>query len=254
MTAIEPNSKKNLVSRFRTCGINSVCTAQLLKTRREEKTVDREQSKRPKAVHVPVGKSIVSDDVKPVHDVGSSPSWAFWAGQRGRIFLAKKQEIYQTLQKTYDKEEFRSDIDKDFEADKNVMQLCGSLCLDFDKGDSSPMLSSDESLPDEIEPTNIDPCLHMYYTVYYDLDWYVGRVIDFPDEGVRKVKFLKVLNNFKWLVHDDIKTVANKCVFYGASKLDGNGPFIILCGQLSKIRLVYNKVKKSFKISFIKLH
>ncbi|CAH2100759.1 unnamed protein product [Euphydryas editha] len=103
------------------------------------------------------------------------------------------------------------------ESDSSDSDSSGSLCLDSDEGGSSPMpSSSDESLPDEIEPTTIDPRLEMYYAVYYDLDWYVGRVIDFPDEGLCKVKFLKkVLNNFKWPVHDDIQTVANKFVFYG---------------------------------------
>lgn len=109
------------------------------------------------------------------------------------------------------------------------------------------MSSSEESLPDEINPTKIDPRLEMYYGVYYDLDWYVGRVIDFPDEGLSKVKFLKkVLNNFNWPEHEDIQTVQNKYIFFGPIKLDGNGPFTISRGQINKIRLVYAKVKKGF--------
>lgn len=132
------------------------------------------------------------------------------------------------------------------ESDSSDTDSSMNFFSDSDEIGSSPILSSsDESLPEEIEPTNIDPRLEMYYAVYYDLDWYVGRVVDFPDEGLCKVKFLqKVLNNFKWPVHDDIQTVSNKFLFYGPINLDGNGPFTISRGQLNKIKLVYNKVKK----------
>lgn len=127
-----------------------------------------------------------------------------------------------------------------------------SLCMDTD-GEEEYSLdqlissSSDESLPEEIDPTRVEPRLEMYYAVYYDLDWYVGRVIDFPDEGLCKVKFLKKeLSSFNWPAHDDIQTVPSRFVFYGPIKLEGNGPFQISRGQLQKIRFVYSKAKKGF--------
>lgn len=95
-----------------------------------------------------------------------------------------------------------------------------SLCMDTDSEEEYSLdqlisSSSDESLPEEIDPTRVEPRLEMYYAVYYDLDWYVGRVIDFPDEGLCKVKFLKKeLSGFNWPAHDDIQTVPSRFVLW----------------------------------------
>lgn len=108
--------------------------------------------------------------------------------------------------------------------------------------------SSDEDIPQEFDPQDVKPKLELYYAIYYDLQWYIGRVIDFPDEGLCKVKFLKKeLQGYDWPRHEDIQVVPEKFVFYGPVNLKGNGPFHITQGEISKIRLIYKKLKKDFK-------
>ena len=114
--------------------------------------------------------------------------------------------------------------------------------------------SSDDDIPEEFDPKNVNPKLELYYAVYYDVQWYIGRVIDFPDEGLCKVKFpkkelqkepkKKERKGYDWPRHEDIQVVHEKFVFYGPVNLKGNGPFHITQGEILKIRLIYKKIKK----------
>lgn len=153
------------------------------------------------------------------------------SGKKGKIKSKQKRQS-----KTYD------DSDTD---DLEVM----------DSGDSSGcetedlfQSSDEESLPEELDPTKVDLQLESYYAVFYDLNWYIGRVIDFPDEGLCKIKFLKkVIEGYHWPPHEDVQTVTSEFVFYGPINLKGNGPFQVSRGDISKIHEVYVKMKKTFK-------
>lgn len=92
----------------------------------------------------------------------------------------------------------------------------------------------------------INPLLEHYYAVFYDLNWYIGRVIDFPDEGLVKVKFLKegFVDLYEWPKHDDIQVIENKYIFYGPIKLIGSGPFQIDYKCKRRIILQYKSLKK----------
>lgn len=91
----------------------------------------------------------------------------------------------------------------------------------------------------------IDPKLGSYYAVFYDENMYVGRILDFPDEGIAKMKFLQLLSaaswTYGWPKRDDIANVEWRYIFSGPIELIGNGPFKIV-GH-SDVQKTYKAIK-----------
>lgn len=124
--------------------------------------------------------------------------------------------------------------------------------VSYMESDASPYnetFSDLDSEPDlfNVKPNRpINPLLENYYAVFYDLNWYVGRVLDFPDEGLVKVKFLRqgLGDSYEWPLHDDIEVIDSKYVFYGPIKLIGSGPFLIDEKCKRRINLKYKSLKK----------
>lgn len=112
----------------------------------------------------------------------------------------------------------------------------------FTDSDEDPESCVDSNMP------KINPMLEKYYAIFYDINWYLGRVLDFPDEGLAKVKFLKMGlgNAYEWPKDDDIQVINNKYVFYGPIHLIGNGPFLIDEKCHRRIVTQYKLLKKSY--------
>lgn len=91
----------------------------------------------------------------------------------------------------------------------------------------------------------INPMLESYYPIFYDLNWYLGRVIDFPHEGLTMIMFLKqgLGETYEWPVHNDIQVIQNQFIFYGPVKLIENGSFQIGNSCRRRIIVEYNALK-----------
>lgn len=87
--------------------------------------------------------------------------------------------------------------------------------------------------------------------MFYDLNWYLGRVVDFPDEGLTKVKFLKqgLGDSYEWPAHNDTDVVQNHFIFYGPIKLIGNGPYNIEDSCRRRIIMKYRSMKNNRNIT-----
>lgn len=70
------------------------------------------------------------------------------------------------------------------------------------EGYDSPFSESEDESIAENEKISI--LLEKYYAIYHDLNWYLGRVLDFPDEGYTKIKFLKkgLGESYEWPKHN----------------------------------------------------
>lgn len=99
------------------------------------------------------------------------------------------------------------------------------------------MLESDEVSDDRIlnkfinqdKPEYIEQKVNLeaekYYAIYYDIGWYLGRIISMTEETCI-VKFLKEnLEQFDWPAHEDKQVVKKLYVFCGPIELMGSGPF-----------------------------
>lgn len=88
-----------------------------------------------------------------------------------------------------------------------------------------------------------------YFAVFYDIQWYIGRVTDIK-ESTCVVKFLKQdLEQFTWPNHDDIQEVQKEFIFYGPLTLIGNGPFTLKRSDLVKIKALFQNKKREIRLS-----
>lgn len=86
--------------------------------------------------------------------------------------------------------------------------------------------------------------LEKYYAVFYDDNYYIGRVVDYCDNQI-KIKFLKSeLNSFIWPRVEDVAFVEKKYIFYGPIELVGTGPFVLKHFDLAAIRKKYKLIKR----------
>lgn len=87
-----------------------------------------------------------------------------------------------------------------------------------------------------------------YYAVYYDLQWYIGRVIK-SDATRSLIKFLTFdLDHYSWPKTPDISEVENKYIFYGPFQLTGSCPFYLKRADEFKINKKYKDLKKQQNI------
>lgn len=139
---------------------------------------------------------------------------------------------------------------KDSESDISDLEIVYNESDDSPYYESFTSFDEDDNQEKEIV-SKINPLLECYYAVFYDLNWYLGRVVDFPDEGLTKVKFLKqgLGDSYEWPAHDDTDVVQNHFIFYGPIKLIGNGPFNIEDSCRRRIIMKYRSMKNNRNIT-----
>lgn len=87
----------------------------------------------------------------------------------------------------------------------------------------------------------------MYYAVYYDTGWYIGRVLEKLTNQLFKIKFLSQnLEVFKWPRKDDIREVENRYIFYGPINMQGVNPLTISESDRKLIIKQFKKILKKF--------
>lgn len=87
-----------------------------------------------------------------------------------------------------------------------------------------------------------------YYAVYYDDQWYIGRVISIIDKNRSEMKFLRsCLDNVQWPKVDDIQVVKNQYIIDGPIKLQGNNPFQVKREDILIINSKFKKFKQQVK-------
>jgi len=86
--------------------------------------------------------------------------------------------------------------------------------------------------------------LEKYYAVFYDINYYIGRIVDLCDNQV-KIKFFKSeLNSSIWPRDEDVAFVEKKYFFYGPIELVGTGSFVLKHSDLAAIHKKYKLIKR----------
>lgn len=88
--------------------------------------------------------------------------------------------------------------------------------------------------------------LEKYYSVYYDDNWYIGRITAYENASdMCKIKFLHETDyGFKWPTSEDLQMVNRKFILSGPIELSGNLPFHINYEIRKEIVSLYKKYKK----------
>ncbi|GBN78418.1 hypothetical protein AVEN_57596-1 [Araneus ventricosus] len=89
--------------------------------------------------------------------------------------------------------------------------------------------------------------LEKYFSVYYDDNWYIGRITEYDaNSEMSKIKFLQETDlGFKWPSVDDVQMVQKK---FHLSELSGNLPFYIKYETKRDIIALYKKFKKGLHL------
>lgn len=157
--------------------------------------------------------------------------------QKSSILVINQLIYSKTESKT---EKIRSDSDSTSNSEVAISLMDTS-------DDLSSVESEDDSSLEQIKEKKIDITFESYFAVYYDKNWYVGRVTGKEREKF-VIKFLKQnLQKYMWPKIEDIQSVDKKFIFYGPIKLLGNGPFTISRIDLININKIYKDMKRSFK-------
>ncbi|KAF8789402.1 hypothetical protein HNY73_007342 [Argiope bruennichi] len=92
--------------------------------------------------------------------------------------------------------------------------------------------------------------LENYYSIFYDDNWYIGRIIEFDKNSeMCKIKFLHETDvGFKWLSADDVQMMEKKFILSGPIQLMGNLPFHINYETRRNISFLY-KNKKGLRLN-----
>ncbi|GBN42624.1 hypothetical protein AVEN_91885-1 [Araneus ventricosus] len=92
--------------------------------------------------------------------------------------------------------------------------------------------------------------LEKYFSVYYDDNWYIGRVAEYDaNSEMCKIKFLQETDlGFKWPSVDDVQMVQKKFLLAGPIELSGNLPFYIKYETRRDIIALYKKFKKGLHL------
>lgn len=87
-----------------------------------------------------------------------------------------------------------------------------------------------------------------YYSVYFDEDWFIGRIIKSDNNTQYTIKFLeKIFDKFVWPKREDIQQIKKEFIFYGPIQLEGNEPFTVKRNDAIKIISKYKLIKKDFR-------
>lgn len=125
-----------------------------------------------------------------------------------------------------------------------------SISVQYCNSDDSETYLSEESTEINVTSNVSTPVIkteikkESYYAVYYDINWYIGRIIEPTKRNKYKIKFLKAtLNEFVWPKTDDVQEVEKKYLFFGPIKLLGNNPFSLREEDRRTIKKAYKCYK-----------
>lgn len=119
----------------------------------------------------------------------------------------------------------------------------------FNTSSEDPMCNESKKCLLENEPkicnTEVpEILLEKYYAVFYDDNYYIGRVVDKCNSQI-KMKFLKSeLDSFIWPRDEDVTFVETQYIFYGPIELVGTGPFVLKFCDLEAIHKKYKLIKR----------
>lgn len=128
---------------------------------------------------------------------------------------------------------------------KTVSKFCVDLFTNT--GDSVPfakgvMLKIDASISEDTKTFELEK----YYGVFYDDNWYIGRVIEYDrTKNSCRMKFLRENDlGFYWPKPEDFQFVDTKFILSGPIELQGNHPFHISYPDRKKLIMKYKEFKK----------
>lgn len=123
----------------------------------------------------------------------------------------------------------------------------------FIEGMSSKIKKTNAKIVDtsqiDVDSLVLELKLESYYAVYFDEDFYIGRIIGVEkheQELFYEIKYLqKNLDKFTWPKKNDIRKVKRRYIFYGPIPLKGNNPFEIPIFINNEIKQKYKTLKRS---------
>ncbi|KAJ8047450.1 hypothetical protein HOLleu_06447 [Holothuria leucospilota] len=110
--------------------------------------------------------------------------------------------------------------------------------------DESDLVLNSES-PSGFSPVTVRVEVEEYYAVYYDKEYYVGRVLE-AEGDFYKFKFMhrvrsSVVQEYDWPKRADIATVSGIYIIHGPLQLLGSGPFRVV--NLEIVDSLYKSMK-----------
>lgn len=92
--------------------------------------------------------------------------------------------------------------------------------------------------------TSVPEIILEKYAVFYDNNYYIGRIVELCNNNQVKIKFLKSeLDSFIW-PREDVTYVETKYIFYGPIELVGTGPFVLRHSDRDNIHKRYKLRKR----------
>lgn len=159
------------------------------------------------------------------------------ARDKNNIRKEKTKNVVKNSNKKFSSTSSSADTDSTEDDDEDEVSLHDS---------SSDQLESDVDLNTIEEKNKLNIQLEKYYGVFYDINWYIGRIIEEnADDHTFKVKFLmKSLDDLVWPKHQDVQWVKKDFFIYGPIKLLGNDPFQLRRTDLVEIEKRFKEMKK----------
>lgn len=147
--------------------------------------------------------------------------------------LTTRQSLRQSLK-------VNSPIDEATTSSDEELSLHDSSSDDMNWNSDNPECENQNN-----DQLNIHIEVEKYYAVFYDIGWYIGRIIQLEEKNVY-VKFLKKsLDDFVWPKEPDIQTVHQDFIIYGPINLIGNCPFQLKRSDKLLIEKIFKTKKKN---------
>lgn len=99
-----------------------------------------------------------------------------------------------------------------------------------------------ETSPDRRQ-TDINIQTDKFYSVFYDNDWYIGKIIETYSESVKMTFLKKSLDGFIWPKPPDVSKICKKFIIYGPICMLGQGPYNIKRHEKVLINKMYQNMK-----------
>lgn len=172
------------------------------------------------------------------------------SGQKKEKAKERKNTEQTDKQKSHEKKRKKKSERKSKEMEETDDSEDDSEDIEYCESDDDVNLDvSDNETIESFETTSkISIENEKYYVVYYETQWYIGRVLTTGDNR-STIKFLeKFMNEYRWPKKDDTQEVKNKFIFYGPLALKGTHPFTLARSDTINICKKY-KFFKSFNLS-----
>lgn len=169
--------------------------------------------------------------------------------KENRKKIREEKKLQKVQEKTNKDEENRKKRKRgkkaDSDSDSSTSETEDITYQDSSDGEFVVVESEDE---EKSENKKVHLEVEKYYAVFYEEQYFIGRIVNIEDLLV--IKFLKEIteNNFVWPQKDDVDKVDPKYVFYGPIALRGNEPFSIDNAIHRKIRCCYRQFKSQHRV------